>query len=304
MRYLCRRSEDCDTPCFVMSRFNEPALRYQICSSEELELPVVAEGFSKDFRKEEEMNEAYRDSLSELIAELKKTGGKTVISRVVSDHTDLSPEEIFARLCAAYPAAAVCQWQADGGRWFAATPELLLHADAERLQTMSLAGTRPANSTTADWSRKNKQEQQMVTDFILSTLRSLNLSPEAQVPCTLQAGPVEHICTRISAPRKDADPLTVAEALSPTPAVAGLPREESLKRISRIEQHPRAYYAGFFGLLDAEESNFFVTLRCMKLSPSGAVGIYVGGGITADSTPEAEWDETCNKAHTLLSILH
>ena len=40
----------------------------------------------------------------------------------------------------------------------------------------------------------------------------------------------------------------------------------------------------------------------MKIDPQMAT-LYVGGGITLDSTPELEWQETKNKMTTMLSVL-
>ena len=46
----------------------------------------------------------------------------------------------------------------------------------------------------------------------------------------------------------------------------------------------------------------YVNLRCMKISPTMAT-LYIGGGITLDSIPEQEWQETKNKMATMLSVL-
>lgn len=49
-------------------------------------------------------------------------------------------------------------------------------------------------------------------------------------------------------------------------------------------------------------SELFVNLRCMQVR-SNAVSIYVGGGITRDSIPEKEWDETVFKSNTMFRVL-
>lgn len=305
MRYLCESSAMPDrSPCIVLSRFNESPQRYVIKRAEAIIFDAQDRTCDTHVKTYEKATTAYCEALHRLIEELQLTGGKTVVSRILTAYTKLSSLEIFRRLCLAYPSAAVGLWTSGEDTWLVATPELLLTADADMLQTMSLAGTRPVSSEPAEWDAKNLREQQMVTDYIMETLKSLNLIPVAEEPSTLKAGPVEHICTRISAARCGADPLDVASLLAPTPAVAGLPKDLSLRRIADIEPHAREFYAGFFGISDTATSNFFVTLRCMRLNPSGTVSIYVGSGITADSLPEAEWEETCNKAGTLLAILH
>lgn len=51
-----------------------------------------------------------------------------------------------------------------------------------------------------------------------------------------------------------------------------------------------------------ESVRLFVNLRCMELTPDRYI-LYAGGGITAKSVPEEEWEETNNKAKTLLSAI-
>ena len=49
-------------------------------------------------------------------------------------------------------------------------------------------------------------------------------------------------------------------------------------------------------------TELYVNLRCMKLT-AGIASIFVGGGITKDSIPEQEWQETIAKSKTMLGIL-
>jgi isochorismate synthase len=49
-------------------------------------------------------------------------------------------------------------------------------------------------------------------------------------------------------------------------------------------------------------SELFVNLRCMQLKNKQAL-VYVGGGVTKDSNPELEWEETVNKTQTMMSVL-
>ena len=69
------------------------------------------------------------------------------------------------------------------------------------------------------------------------------------------------------------------------------------------ENYDRAFYSGFLGPIHVKNrSQLFVNLRCMQLKQEHAL-LYVGGGITQDSVPEAEWEETVLKSKTLLAIL-
>jgi isochorismate synthase len=86
--------------------------------------------------------------------------------------------------------------------------------------------------------------------------------------------------------------------LHPTPAVCGIPKEKSLELILQTEKHNREFYAGFIGPLDNDNAQLFVNLRCMKLTSKWAT-YFAGGGLTAQSEAEAEWEETCLKLKTL-----
>jgi len=65
--------------------------------------------------------------------------------------------------------------------------------------------------------------------------------------------------------------------MHPTPAIAGFPKEAAIKVIGEVEQHPRAYYAGFLGpIMGEEDVRLFVNLRCMRILSNRAL-LYVGG---------------------------
>ena len=116
----------------------------------------------------------------------------------------------------------------------------------------------------------------------------------------------------------------VIEALHPTPAVCGFPKQKAKEFILQHENYNRQYYTGFLGELNLKQSrtrntnrrnvennayavvktysNFYVNLRCMQLKNETAL-VYVGGGITRDSDPEKEWEETVNKTKTIGNVL-
>ena len=84
-----------------------------------------------------------------------------------------------------------------------------------------------------------------------------------------------------------------------------MPKEISKEFILSNEGYDREFYTGFLGelnLTNTERTHLFVNLRCMKLTDNKAT-IYVGGGITKDSTAEREWDETQHKSKTMLNLL-
>jgi len=80
--------------------------------------------------------------------------------------------------------------------------------------------------------------------------------------------------------------------LHPTSAVCGMPREAAQEFIAQHENFDRSYFAGFLGPVNlGEETNIYVNLRCARLEGEKA-WLYAGAGITEDSDPQKEWEET------------
>lgn len=238
----------------------------------------------------------------------KNIAEKAVLSRTLfSDAVTRSKASAyFFALEKAYPHAMVYLVNLPGkGCWAGATPEILLTEKADGYETVALAGTKPAQSD-LKWREKEVHEQALVSEFIQNTLQEMNIHHYQQEgPEEIKAGNVMHLKTSFFIPKENINgrAMELAEKLHPTPAVCGLPRQESLKLISETERHDRAYYTGFLGEFAFKESglNFFVNLRCMQIFEEGAL-LYVGGGITADSDLEEEWQETEEKSRTLLNI--
>ena len=92
--------------------------------------------------------------------------------------------------------------------------------------------------------------------------------------------------------------------MHPTPAVCGFPKDAARKFILENEDYDRAYYSGFLGELNWDDStDLFVNLRCLQVVDGQKVILYVGGGITAESDPKKEWLETVHKAQTMKMVL-
>ena len=216
--------------------------------------------------------------------------------------------EIFTRILSNYPTAFVYLWfHPKVGMWAGATPETLLHLDGNKIQTMSLAGTQLYKEGKIDWGSKEKEEQQIVTDFIVDSLQDFSDATQVSKPYTHKAGKIVHIRSDIEATLKENVKLKdIVLRLHPTPAVCGLPKESSKDFILQNENYNRKYYTGFLGKLKLDSSkiqaDFFVNLRCMEFEKNN-INIYVGGGITKDSNPEQEWEETVKKTETIKSVL-
>lgn len=254
---------------------------------------------------------------------------KVVLSRRESHNlSDVNPIGIFKRMLNNYSLAFVyCFYHPEIGLWLGATPETLLKIDGHRFFTTALAGTQQYKGMLdVQWNRKEQEEHQMVTNFIVDNLQPLASNLKVEPVETIKAGSLLHLKTNISG-ALDLNRISLKQilhSLHPTPAVCGLPKEEAKHFILEHEHYNREFYTGFLGELNFKEkkfrstkrhnvendafatitinSNLFVNLRCMQLKSDEAI-LYVGGGITKDSNPESEWQETNNKTQTIKSVL-
>ncbi|WP_025740230.1 isochorismate synthase [Aquimarina pacifica] len=238
---------------------------------------------------------------------------KVVLSRreEVSGIETSNKLTLFQRLVRMYKDAFVyCWYHPKVGTWLGATPETLLSSAKNTYNTMALAGTQPFYGTEdVDWGVKEVVEQKMVTEFIVKQLSSVSSEVESSKPYTHRAGSLLHIRTDLMATldTKKFGLGDVIGMLHPTPAVCGLPKMNAKIFIDTNEGYDREFYTGFLGELNMQlsnetVSNFFVNLRCMQLVSNNAI-LYVGGGITKDSDPDKEWEETVRKTETMKRIL-
>ena len=246
-----------------------------------------------------------------IIGKIKKGDAeKVVLSRIKKMTGNKHPAEMLLQMKSCYPGAFCYLFSApQTGLWLGATPETLFAEEDGLVKTMALAGTRPHRSksgTKRPWGEKELQEQQFVTDFIAGEIEKLGINHiEISEPVTVKAGNIEHIRTDIAVNLHDEGISSgkIITALHPTPAVCGLPRDAALRIIRETENHERAYYTGFLGPLNLHrETSLFVNLRCMQWADD-SLTIFAGGGITAASVPEDEWDETEMKTGVMEKVI-
>jgi len=235
----------------------------------------------------------------------KEKARKVVLSRKEEIYIgQLLKSELFSELIQNYPSTFVSYWHhPEVGSWMGATPENLLSVQNNVFKTMSLAGTQKFKGIQdVEWGDKEKEEQQIVTDFILNELKDFDL--KTSKPFTIKAGGLLHICTEIRGELSSGHQLeTLINKLHPTPAVCGLPKYKAREFILENENYDREFYAGFLGELNINNtSDLYVNLRCMQFNGSKA-NLYIGGGITSDSDPFSEWKETVAKSEVIKRFL-
>ncbi|PIQ47452.1 MAG: isochorismate synthase [Cytophagales bacterium CG12_big_fil_rev_8_21_14_0_65_40_12] len=220
----------------------------------------------------------------------------------------------YLRLTEAYPNAFVSiVSMPEAGTWLGATPELLLEVDNSIFKTVALAGTQKRNpdKTISDtaWTQKEIEEQAMVSRYIIDCFKKIRLRDfKEKGPKTTIAGNLLHLKTEFEVNMDETNfpelGTVMLELLHPTSAIAGMPKAPALAFLLANEGFERSYYSGFLGPVQIEDqTNLYVNLRCMQLLKDSAI-LYAGAGVTEDSIPEKELEETELKFNTLLNILN
>ncbi len=103
--------------------------------------------------------------------------------------------------------------------------------------------------------------------------------------------------------RSDVGPIDVVRAVFPGGSVTGAPKIRAMEIIDELEPNRRSLYTGAIGYLSrGGTSGFNIVIRTILVEGQRA-SFQVGGGVVADSDPEAEYAETLAKGRGLLAAL-
>lgn len=240
---------------------------------------------------------------------------KAVIARAieVSSSEPIDVHAVLLRLKASFSQSY--RYSIDG--FIGASPELLLSIDGDTVRSHPLAGTtaRTGDPTTDDRlaaalvaSMKDQIEHRVVIDVIHDQLLPWCSYLDWQAePSVLKVANVQHLGTLIEGRLTESHPplMALVRSLCPTPALGGHPREAALRLIADHESVPRGRYGGAVGWVDGHgDGTWAVAIRCAELSTDRRSAVLMaGGGIVAESDPEAELAETQAKFQAMLSAL-
>ncbi len=241
---------------------------------------------------------------------------KIVLSREVQVHAPrrYDPAEIFGVLREEFPSCFVLCAGRGESVLIAASPELLLRREGQRVSTLALAASSRRSADPAVDAHLGEQllrdesyreEHAIVARRIERTLQGCSLwVAAAPEPELARIANIQHLATPIRAQlASPVDALELAGLMHPTPAVGGEPLEAAAPLIPALEGLDRGWYLGPLGWTDATgDGEFCVVLRCALLSGSVA-RCYAGGGIVRDSVPAKELAETEIKLAALLPLL-
>lgn len=217
------------------------------------------------------------------------------------------------RLLESYPNAFINFFHIPSiGTWIGASPETLIQTKGNQFYTMSLAGTQKAHGENpiknAAWTQKEIEEQALVSRYIVDCFKKIRLREYSeQGPKTVVAGNLLHLRSDFTVDMEATNfpqlGSVMLKLLHPTSAVCGMPRKEAFEFLRRHERFNRSLFAGFIGPVNMDgETRIFVNLRTARLLENAAL-LYAGAGVTEDSNPEKEWEETEMKCDIIGNFL-
>jgi anthranilate synthase component 1 len=180
----------------------------------------------------------------------------------------------------------------------------------------ALAGTRPRGQTEADdqaleadlrSSEKEMAEHRMLVDLgrnDLGRVCEVGSIEVGDVATLTRYTHVMHLATELSGIlRKDKTAFDVFRGCFPRGTVTGAPKIRAMQLLSQLEPEQRGIYSGvvgyfdFFGNMDAA-----IAIRSV-LVKDGTAFVNAGAGVVYDSDPDGEYEETRNKARSILKAI-
>ncbi|WP_375169971.1 aminodeoxychorismate synthase component I [Marinobacter sp.] len=197
------------------------------------------------------------------------------------------------------------------------SPERFLEIDGGVVKTSPIKGTRPRGRTEAEDqsfalelqdSEKDRAENLMIVDLLRNDL-SVNAKPQSVRVDRLFAlesyQNVHHLVSHIRAElREGVSPLKAFIDAFPGGSITGAPKLRAMEIIKELEPHARGPYCGsvfFYGLGGRLDSS--IAIRTLVCTGDGVIRCCGGGGIVADSDPQAEYQETLTKVAPLMRFL-
>lgn len=234
---------------------------------------------------------------------------------------DVPVGECYRRLRAASPAPYGCLLDLAGPAVLSVSPELFLERRGTRLSTRPIKGTRRRGADPAadvrlrdelERSEKDRAELAMIVDLLRNDLGRVAATGTVRVEREreLITHPTLHHASAVisaEAPRS-VHAADIVRATMPGGSVTGAPKIRAMEILEELESGRRGPYcgaAGWFGYDGDFVLNILIRTVVVERGAdgSGRASFRVGGGIVADSDPQAEHDETLVKAAALLRAL-
>ncbi len=218
------------------------------------------------------------------------------------NHT-LPIEKLLAALLHFFPKENVFAYIPDEETmFFGSSPELLFERKGDKIFVDCLAGTVTACSNQSLFTEKLLQEHRFVTEFVVEAIKPFCTNISISEIGTKKAKNLEHLFQSVQGTLIPSTFDTqLIDALHPTPAVLGIPKDAAFSFLKEHEPFDREFYAGCIGWLHQDHSRLKVAIRSAFIRKN-TFTLFAGAGIIRLSKPEDELKEIDNKFHTLEEV--
>ncbi|HKY01225.1 MAG TPA: anthranilate synthase component I, partial [Burkholderiales bacterium] len=238
---------------------------------------------------------------------------QVVLSQRMSQSFKASPLTLYRALRALNPSPYMFYFDLADQHIVGASPEILVRLEDEEVTVRPIAGTRPRGKTVEEdialaedlrADPKERAEHVMLVDLgrndvgRVAQIGSVRLTESMAIE---RYSHVMHIVSNVEGKLKEnLDAIDVLRATFPAGTVSGAPKVRAMEIIDELEPVKRGIYAGAVGYLGFNgDMDVAIAIRTAVLKDQ-MLHVQAGAGIVADSVPESEWLETCNKAKALL----
>ncbi len=195
------------------------------------------------------------------------------------------------------------------------SPERLLLKNGEQITSTPIKGTigignspeeTAANRARLLASAKDRAELLMIVDLVRNDLGRVAATGSVAVDSLFRTeiySSLIHLMADVSAQIEAGLSLTdILAAMLPGGSITGAPKKRAVEIINELETVPRSVYTGCIGHVGGGRADFNIAIRTLTHN-DGTYQIHAGGGIVADSDPEAEYNEMCLKARNLFKAV-
>lgn len=224
------------------------------------------------------------------------------LCRVLTADSDQSLLGLAGKLQQANPAPFATYLKLPGIEIASASPELFLERKGEVIKTTPIKGT----SKIDNFGDKDRAENVMIVDLMRNDFGAICEPGSVDVPRLLasESHPgLFHLVSDVTGRlQKGLNWNQILSPLLPAGSISGAPKSSALKVISEIEKIDRGPYCGVIGWIDNDQALLSVGIRIFWSAADGKINFGTGAGITWQSDPNSEWEETELKANRLIAI--
>ena len=239
---------------------------------------------------------------------------QVVLSQRLTTRFEEHPLDLYRALRTINPSPYMYFLELDGLGIVGSSPEVLVRLEDGVVTVRPIAGTRRRGRTPAEdrelareLARDEKElaEHRMLVDLGRNDVGRVSEYGTVTVPELMAVerySHVMHLCSQVEGRvRAGLSALDVLSACFPAGTVSGAPKVRAMEIIDELEPTARGPYAGAVGHIGwgGSQMDTAIAIRTMIVK-EGRAHVQAGAGVVADSDPEAEFEETMNKARALL----